>query len=219
MQQTPSVSTGLRGGICLLGVACSQEDKSREDGRVLLVKSSHRPSAELDSNGLFDLQIFSTSFAFLYQQTLSWDLRAIILFHSFNQRASKNCECPVKIWWQRDSFPLSPSLILYHYGSVAWERGQLVPLGLNVLTFLKRNYGLLFSISVMMGDNQDPKKRHRVIHKTKPLAVMITCFSWNSAVHWSHCKIHHFSNQFVILTHWIGGSSAIWKGSQAQLTF
>lgn len=82
---------------------------------------------------------------------------------------------------------MEPLLILYHCGSVAWERHRL--LGLNGLTLQKRNYGISLSISAMMGENWDPKKQHRGIRKPKPLAVIITGFSWN----WSHCKPIGFS--------------------------
>lgn len=81
---------------------------------------------------------------------------------------------------------MEPLLILYHCGSVAWERDRL--LGLNGLTLQKRNYGISLSISALMGENWDPKKQHRGIHKPKPLAVIITGFSWKSGSHWSHSK-------------------------------
>lgn len=49
---------------------------------------------------------------------------------------------------------------------MAWVREQLVLLSLNVLTFLKRNYGISLSISMTMGENWDSKKWHKVIYKT-----------------------------------------------------
>lgn len=86
---------------------------------------------------------------------------------------------------------MEPLLILCRYGSVAWERGRL--LGSNGFTFQKTKYGISLSISAMVRENWDPKKQHRANLKTKPPAVIITCFLWNWGSHWSHCKILDFS--------------------------
>lgn len=161
------------------------------------------------------LKISSTSFTFPYQQTASWDLRAIICFHSFNWRSSKNCKCPEKIWWERFiptwSIPLN-SILLWICGM---KKGQIILLGLKVFIFLERNYGISLSISVMMGENWDPKKHHRMIHKTKPLGVMIPCFS-----HQSHCKNQSFFSisSLFWLTKLVAHQLS-WIGSQALLTF
>lgn len=96
----PHLQAQIQGvGFVCWSVVCSQQ--SREGGMEVLTNSICRPSSELDSSSFFDLQISSPSLTFPYQ-TLCCNLRAIILFYSFHQRSSKNCEHSEKIWWKRD---------------------------------------------------------------------------------------------------------------------
>lgn len=175
---------------------------------------SHRPTAELESTGLIWTSLLP-ALPFPTNKLLpeTWEPSSVSIPLIEDPPKPANV---LRRFDERDSFQLDIfHLILYHYGSVAWKKWQIVLLSLNVFTFLKRNYRISLSISVMMGENWDPKKQHRVIHKTKTLAVMIPCFSYRP-----HCKDQSFFS--ITSLFWVTELVAhqlSWIGSQALLTF
>lgn len=105
---------GSKAWVCW-GVLYSQENENRAGTRILLDKSSLRPSAELDSTGLFDLQVFSTNFTFPYQQTLSWDQWALII------PLIKGPPKIVNVLWQFDEKEISFNSIPHIFSTHLWH--------------------------------------------------------------------------------------------------